>query len=346
MQASTRFSKLFRASLVALVLGCPGRLESASTQRGSAVHIRPVKEPVDYVDPNIGGIGHLLTATAPTVQLPHGMMRFAPVVTPGITDRYLADRIYGFPAGGVTLIPMTGPAETDPARLASPYDHDLETSTPYYWAGLLEKYDVHVEYTTSERAGYYRIAFPKGVPAHVLFRLRKDGEIALLSPTAISGRDSSASGKSYFYAEFSEPVAGSSRLTDVQVPPERRQPGSVGQGIIADFTPIAKAGLGIRVGTSYISVEQARLNLLDEIPRWDFDQTRTRAREAWNRELGKIRVKGGTEDQRAIFYTALYRTVCRMNDITEGGQYYSGYDNKVHSAEGRRFYVNDGLWDT
>ena len=341
-----RFPKLFMASLVALELSFPALLAAAGNQRVSAERSTQAKEPVDHVNPNIGGIGHLLTATAPTVQLPYGMMHFAPMVTPGIMDRYLADKIYGFPAGGITLVPMTGPAETDPAKIASPYDHDLETATPYYWAGLLEKYNIHVEYTTSERAGYYRITFPKGVPAHVLFRLRKDGEIALISPTAISGRDSSAPGAGYFYAEFSEPVAGSKTLSDIQTPPERRQSANVGQGIMTDFTPIAKGGLGIRVGMSYISVEQARRNLLDEIPQWDFDRTRMRAREIWNRELGKIRVKGGTEDQRTIFYTALYRTVCRMNDITEGGRYYSGYDDKVHSAEGRRFYTNDGLWDT
>src|ERR1700680_863774 len=57
------------------------------------------KEPVDYVAPNIGGIGQLLTATMPYVQRPYGMARIAPITTPGITDRYLADKIYGFPAG-------------------------------------------------------------------------------------------------------------------------------------------------------------------------------------------------------------------------------------------------------
>ncbi len=346
MRINTLSAGLFMASLVAWVLSIPGLLEATGDRRVSGERGTQVKEPVDYVNPNIGGIGHLLTATAPTVQLPYGAMRFAPMVTPGIMDRYLADKIYGFPVGGLTLIPMTGPAETDPAKVASPYDHDLETATPYYWAGLLEKYNISVEYTTSEWAGYYRITFPPGVPAHVLFRLRKEGEIALLNPSAIAGRDSAPPGAGYFYAEFSEPVAGSMALSDVQIPPERRRAGDSGRGIMADFAPLAGKGLGIRVGISYISVEQARLNLLAEMPRWDFDQTRLRARDIWSRELGKIRVKGGTEDQLTIFYTALYRTVCRMNDITEGGQYYSGYDEQVHSAEGRRFYTNDGLWDT
>src|SRR5437868_4421030 len=72
------------------------------------------KEPVDYVDPNIGGIGQTLSATSPSVIMPYGMMRISPITTPGITDRYLADKIYGFPAGGMTLMPMTGAPETNP----------------------------------------------------------------------------------------------------------------------------------------------------------------------------------------------------------------------------------------
>jgi len=61
---------------------------------------RQQKEAADYVNTNIGGIGYLRVATSPTVMLPHGMMRIAPITTPGIVDRYLADKIYGFPAGG------------------------------------------------------------------------------------------------------------------------------------------------------------------------------------------------------------------------------------------------------
>src|ERR1700689_2851939 len=86
------------------------------------------KDPVDYVNPNIGTIGHLLTATVPYAQYPHGMARIAPVTTPGMQDRYLADKIFGFPAGPATLIPYTGELTYDPARMASHYDHDFETA--------------------------------------------------------------------------------------------------------------------------------------------------------------------------------------------------------------------------
>jgi hypothetical protein len=67
------------------------------------------KDPVDYVSPNIGGIGQLLSATVPYVQYPHGMARLAPITTPGVTDRYLADKIYGFPVGPAVLMASVGP---------------------------------------------------------------------------------------------------------------------------------------------------------------------------------------------------------------------------------------------
>src|SRR5215470_4400767 len=83
------------------------------------------KQPVDYVDPNIGGIGILLTATVPFVQWPHSMARLAPITTPGITDRYLTDKIYGFPAGPAMLMASTGDESTSPKGYASDFDHDF-----------------------------------------------------------------------------------------------------------------------------------------------------------------------------------------------------------------------------
>src|SRR5487761_1286062 len=90
-----------------------------------------VKALVDYVDPNIGSIGQLLTATIPYVQYPHGMARLYPITTPGITDRYLADKIYGFPAGPALLMASVGAEAADPSKYASNFDHDFETATPY-----------------------------------------------------------------------------------------------------------------------------------------------------------------------------------------------------------------------
>ncbi len=102
--------------------------------------------------------------------------------------------------------------------------------------------------------------------------------------------------------------------------------------------------LVFRYGISYISVEQARRNLQEEIPGWDFDRVKRQAKDRWNETLGQVQVKGGTPDQRRVFYTALYRCYERMVNITEDGQYYSGYDHQVHQ-DPRPFYVDNWLWD-
>ncbi len=97
---------------------------------------------------------------------------------------------------------------------------------------------------------------------------------------------------------------------------------------------------------SNISLEQARKNLEQEVHGDGFDAVKARARAIWNKELGKLETTGGTEKQRTIFYTALYRSMSRMTDYTEDGKYFSGFDRQVHDTEGHDFYAGDGLWDT
>jgi putative alpha-1,2-mannosidase len=220
------------------------------------------------------------------------------------------------------------------------YDHDLETATPYYYAAILEKHDIRVEYTVSAHAAYYRLTFPADTAAHVRFGVPQNGKIDLTNNTALSG--SSGGGRvgrvGYFYAEFSKHV--SSFLTLTNVPPLRgRGPGGGGGlGIMVDPSPDQARQVGIRIGISGISQDQAHQNLHREIPAWDFNRAQAHARTTWNQALGKIRVKGGTEDQRTIFYTSLYRVLTSVSDVTEDGKYYGSFDQQVHPADGHGFY--------
>jgi predicted alpha-1,2-mannosidase len=309
-----------------------------------------LKEPVDYANPNIGTIGHLLTATVPYVQYPHGMARIAPVTTPGIQDRYLADKIYGFPAGPATLTAYTGDLTYEPAKSASHYDHDFETATPYWYKVRLDDWDIQAETTATQTAAYYRFNFPAAAHAHVSLSLR-NGDIEVAGPDSVSGsansgRSDGAEGVRYFfYAEFSKPVAAYRTWSGANISGDAKQSGG-SVGFATDFAARAGEQVEVRVGISYISADQAKKNLLREIPTWTFDAMKAKARTVWNQALGAIAVKGGTERERSIFYTALYRTLSRMTDITEDGRYFSGYDHAVHAADGHDFYVDDGLWDT
>ena len=314
------------------------------------------KEPVDYVSPNIGGIGQLLTATVPYVQCPHGMARLAPITTPGITDRYLADKIFGFPIGPAILMASTGAVGTQGETYASDFDHDFETATPYYYAADLQTWGIKAELTASQEAAYYRFTFPASTHAHLVLRLERTGELNVIEDRAVRGSqriggpvgkvaDTGAETREYFYAEFSRPFGNFQTWQHDDLTHAAKQAGEH-IGFVTDFATTAGERVGVRVGLSYISTEQARRNLEREIPDWTFERVRANTRSLWNGALSGIITVGGTERQRTIFYTALYRSLGRMTDITEDGRYFSGYDHAVHDAQGHDFYVDDGLWDT
>lgn len=314
------------------------------------------KEPVDYVSPNIGTIGQLLTATVPYVQRPHGMARLAPITTPGIADRYLADKIYGFPAGSATLMASVGETGTRPESYASEFDHDFEISTPYYYAADLQTWNIKAEFTASEQAAYYRFTFPASAHSHLALTMGAGAELEVNGGNAIQGsqRISGPVGKiqetdketrEYFYLKFSRPIGSYKTWQDGNPSSAEKQAGD-NIGIFTDIATTAGEQIEVRVGISYISAEQARRNLEREIPGWTFDRVKSQTRDAWNRALASIDISGGTERQRTIFYTALYRSLGRMTDITEDGKYFSGYDHAVHDARGHDFYIDDGLWDT
>ena len=314
------------------------------------------KDPVDYVSPNIGGIGYLLTATIPYVQRPHGMARLAPVVTPGITDRYLADKIYGFPAGPALLMASTGEAGTKPESYASAYDHDFETATPYYYEADLQTWGIRSEFTAAKQTAYYRFTFPASSHAHIVLSLGNHAEFTVVGNDTIQGsaradgtvvhlEEDGPETREYFYIEFSRPLNSWQTWKSGEMSRDQKQSGD-DIGLVSDAPTKEGEVIEVKVGISYISTEQAKCNLERDLPGWNFDQEKAAARTEWDDALGAVQVVGGTERQRTIFYTALYRSLCRMTDITEDGKYFSGYDHAVHDAEGHDFYVDDGLWDT
>ncbi len=316
----------------------------------------PRKQPVDYVSPNIGGIGQLLTATIPYVQMPHGMARLAPVTTPGIKDRYLADRIYGFPAGAGMIAASVGAPSSKEADNSSAYDHDFEVATPYYYKVPLDSFGVVAEFTATHEAAIYRFTFPDAPSSHIVLSQGDDGELKIIGENALSGStrihgstgplaDPSSSVREYFYAEFSGPMGSLSLWQAGSAGTVNEVHGDAVSMVSTQTTHVGQQ-VEVRIGISYISADQAKLNLERETGGKTFDALKASLRETWNRALGQIDIQGGTEKQRTIFYTALWRSLGRMTDITEDGRYYSGFDHAVHDAGGHAFYTEDGLWDT
>jgi predicted alpha-1,2-mannosidase len=330
---------------LAALLGCSG-LAAIGQQH---------KEPVNYVSPNIGTIGQLLTATVPYVQYPHGMARLAPVTTPKITDRYLADKIYGFPAGPALLMASTGEMVTQPVAYASEFDHDFENATPYYFTTDLQTWNIRAEFTATQEVAYYRFTFPSAGRAHIALSMPRHANLEVVGERVVRGSmeingplanvaETDKHTLEYFYVEFSRPISGFQTWKQGKLSKDTTVAGDE-IGFVTDAAATGQA-IEAKVGISYISVEQAQRNLHREIPEWNFDQVKAKTRQVWNQSLSSVNTIGGTERQRTIFYTALYRSLGRMTDITEDGHYFSGYDHAVHHAEGHDFYVDDSLWDT
>ena len=306
----------------------------------------PQKQPVDYVKPDIGGVSILLSTTRPMVQLPHDYPQVTPSLNPGITDSYVATKIYGFPAGGASIMPTTGSVSTDPNRIASSFDRDFETRTPYYYEGLLEDYNVEASYTVGHFAIFYRFDFPANEIKRVSIMMDDTGSMSAATRNVVEGSTTIHGVPYYFYLEFSRPFSEQLAWKYDGMPDKQRHAKGERIGFTLTFAGSRKDSVQVKVGLSFISIKQAEKNLNEAVHGWDFDRRKEETRSAWNTLLGKIELGGGTEKQKTIFYTSLYRSEQNMMNITEDGRYYSGYDHKVHESHGRNFYTHDQLWDT
>ena len=313
-----------------------------------------------YVDPNIGTVAPMLTTKTPTVHRPHSMIRVHPVTKPGLRDRYFSDKIYGFtvnlPAyrrGHVSEFMVTsGGLSVDYEENASVYDHDHEILHPWYHQVWLEDFDIIADWTTTERSVIYRFKPEKEEqvePFHLLFRSSKNEKVSfeIVNGNAIRGREYFFDTPQYFYAEFSREVSDygvleNGTLTEGERSATGSQAGASGAYVGYEYLD---EPLEVRIGLSFIDEDQARDNLYREASGKTFDEIKQESYDIWKDALGKIIVKGGTERQKRIFYSALYRTYERMIDISEYDRYYSGFDGRVHESDGHPFYVDDWLWD-
>jgi len=306
-----------------------------------------------YVDPNIGGVAPLLTTKNPTVHRPHSMIRVFPVTKPGFSDRYLSDKIYGFavnmPAyrnGHVTeLMPTKGAFSVNLSENASTYDHDLEEVHPWRHQVWLEDHNIIADWTTTERAVIYRFKFQYKEAANIIFRSNGPASFVVNDRNSIQGWEESKDTKQFFYAEFSRSFDINGTFKGEEVNSGANDISGRRVGTFLTFNdPVAP--LEVCIGISYIDENQAKDNLHREMNGKSFEQVSKTSYMIWKDALGKIQVEGGTDRQKRIFYTSLYRGLERMVNISEYGRYFSGYDKKVHEDNGRPFYVDDWLWDT
>lgn len=305
--------------------------------------------PIEYVNPYIGNISHLLVPTYPTIHLPNSMMR----VYPERAD-FTGDRLGGLPlivtghrrSSSFNLSPFQGnEKELQPII---PLSYDQENLKPYRYQVYLDEQHVSVDFAPAKQSAVYNLSFEKGdAPAFIVFNSR-NGELKW-DGKSISGYQhveaEESDTKVYLYAEVDKAPEKVGALSEGTIQTGKSEVDGINAAIALQF-PSQVGNVGIRYGVSFIDEEQARKNLEREIKGFDVDAIAKVARDAWNEALSKIEINGGTDDDKQVFYTSLYRCFERPVCISEDGRYYSAYDGKVHDDEGSPFYVDDWIWDT
>lgn len=258
---------------------------------------------------------------------------------------------------------VPGTAQNPDEGYRSRFDKKDEFASPGYYSVLLKDYEVKVELTATKRAGFHRYTFPKTENARVILDLGHQigkmkstelSELTIIDNNRIEGWKSAGLGKVYFVAEFSKPFRYYGTFDTEYVTPESG--GSIWPyknaengnkiGAFVTFNTAGNEQILVKVGISYTGLEGARKNLQTEIPHWDFDMVKNNATEIWNHELSKIKIDGATDDQKEIFYTALYHSFLAQYISQDVDGKYLDSDGKIHVAKDFDFYGSFSCWDT
>jgi predicted alpha-1,2-mannosidase len=289
-------------------------------------------------------------------------------------------------SGDIPFLPMTTVPTVSPSTdakdetFSSTYSHVNETAEPGYYAVRLAN-RVKVELAATARAGSARLRYPSGVPATLLIRA-SDSEVGssdatiTIDPATRSVSGSVSSGNFcgyldaedrrtyytlYFVAEFDHAFSDTGTWENATLHPGATsarggtgygengfpEPGK-GSGAWLRFDTGAERTVGVRVGISYVGIDNARANLAAENPpKRAFADVRTSARDAWNGWLSRIAIEGGNVDQRRVFRTALYHASLHPNLFSDANGEYRGFDGKVHriGANQHAQYANFSGWD-
>jgi predicted alpha-1,2-mannosidase len=302
------------------------------------------KDPVDYINPNMGNISHLLVPTYPTIHLPNSIMR----VYPERSD-FTGDLLNGLPLivtshrgrSAFNLSPYQGDEQSIKPVIA--YSYDQEKIKPYSYSVFLDEQETEVRFAPSHQSALYEIKFGQNKPAYLIINSGA-GELKWTGK-AVSGYQTIGNGTTvYIYLETETQPKGTFVLKEGKLV-NTSGPGEENACIVLKFAN-QDSSMHVRYGVSFLSVDQARKNLDREIKNYDINSLAAEGRKIWNEELGKIKVQGGSDNDKVVFYTSLYRTFERPVCISEDGSYYSALDGKVHSDKGVQFFTDDWIWDT
>ncbi len=316
------------------------------------------KRPLDYVNPFIGTGGH--GHTFPGATVPFGMVQLSPDTRTEGWDaasgyHYSDSTILGFShthlnGTGVNdlcdiVITPSLSGDFKPQK----FQHKNEIAKAGYFKTVLEDNNFVVELTSSERVGFHRYKFYDTVKTvYVNINLNRRNELleSRIFQTDKDKIEGSMVSKSWaksrhlsFMAHFSEDILKIDKNFKYKNTEKR-------EALTLSFDVSKTHELLIKVALSPISEENAKENMQAEIPHWDFDKTRQEAEAKWSKYLNRIQIEGGSEDQRTIFYTALYHTLIHPSISQDVNGDYRGLDNNVYNSKTFQYHSIFSLWDT
>jgi predicted alpha-1,2-mannosidase len=340
------------------------------------------KEPVDYVDLLLG-TSSSRWMLYPGPSMPFGMVK----LSPDNSDEWAFDagyeytiksiagfgHVHSWAVGSFLTMPTTGAIKILPGRSDDPdagyrsrFSHKNEKASPGYYTVFLDDYEVKAELTATTRSGFQRYTFPKTSQAHVLFDLQIPEEmrteiiaaqIEKVNDLGIAGYVKRVSGWNeytlHFVARFNRPFDSIScwKGSDLQHNIERI---SVSQdmdiGALVHFSTENDPIVLMKTGISFVSIDQARLNMEEETSAfgWDFEAVHQNARKTWNELLSKIEVEGGSETDKVKFYTNMYRSYCARTIFSDvNGKYADMCENIVQLEDpDSPVFGCDAFWNT
>ena len=341
------------------------------------------EDTLQYINSFIGSTGNSESdygGTIPSVAPPFAMTQWCAMTRENYISRnpynYKDSTLIGFigthqPAiwmgdyGFVSFLPSIGEVKTSAKERALKILHKVEKASPFYYsveAQAKNGKNIKTEIASTLRCAIFNITFPEGDQNHIFVEASRKitderefkGFIKIVPErNEIIGynfdRYSYMLGpdipnfKGYFVIQFSKPFTKTGVWKDQKIINNESELSADHLGAFVYFNTDRDETLQLKIATSFISIEQARENLEKEIPDWDFQKVVQQNHDEWKKYFDRVKVDGGTYDQKVCFYTAFYRTLQYPRIFSEYGKYYSAFDDKIHEGVS---YNDYSLWDT
>ncbi len=281
----------------------------------------------------------------PGASLPNAMVQLSPITKfgSGAGYEYENDTIQGFAHSNkghwnlcnIPILPATG--NVNPDDFASAFSHTNESAHPGYYQVLLQRYGINAELTTTLRCGYHRYTFPAGAEEKLIVNLAKSNERVTDWHIEADG-DFAFKGSQHTREEVFFYAVANHKIKKIE-----HRTGDSGDIALVSFEN-TNGPLEIKIGLSFVSRENAKMNLEKELGDKSFDDVKAAASRTWEKLLGKVQVTGGTERQKTLFYSCLYRSFlwpALRSDVN--GEFLDEAGNIV--KKDFQYYTLPSLWD-